>query len=122
LNKFTVLGAVAALVFVTPAMADDAGLRTKWSNEVGAIIKPVAVVADKPSGLGYRFVTITYEALKPCRSMTVMGHAYTKDDIQLPGFIVGQKMNVAQEQKFRDQFMMTYESGGYVVLDQASCH
>jgi hypothetical protein len=116
-----------ALVFLsTTTLANAAPAKSdapviKWNTEVGGVIKPLSVEVGIDMG-GGRIVTITYQALKPCRSMAIMGYPYSNDGAQLSGFIFGQKYNVTTGQKFREQFFAASEPGSYLVLEKASCN
>jgi hypothetical protein len=115
-----VVTAFCSLIFQTWAFAQD-GMTVKWTKEVGSIVKLLRVEADEPVG-GLRLVTFTYEAVKPCGQLSVYGHSYSKDDVQLPLFSLGaQKRSVTPGQKFRDQAVVTHEPGHYLLLDKAHC-
>lgn len=123
LKKFafcTVAIVLSTLISSTYALAQD-GMTVKWTKEVGSIVKLLRVEAGEPAG-GFRLVTFTYEAVRPCGQLSVYGHGYSKDDVQLPLFSLGvNKVNVSPGQKFRDQAVVTYEPGHYLVLDKAHC-
>lgn len=112
---------LCALAFSTHVLAED-GVDVKWTNEVGSVIKLLNVEASEPIS-SLRYVTFTYESLKPCRDLQVFGHSYSKDGVQLPLFnlSMASKRDVSLGQKFRDKATVVYEPGHYVVLDKAYC-
>jgi hypothetical protein len=112
--------ALCAMLSSAQVLAQQAPT-VKLSAEVGALVKVLSVDADAPTA-GIRMLTVTYEALKPCRQLSLFGHSYSIEGIQLPLFRLGAtKSNVVPGQKFRDQAFVTYEVGHYVVLERAYC-
>lgn len=114
---------IVATLFVamsTQAFAADK-MGIKFTDEVGEVIKLLYV--DPGTDRGYRLVTFTYQAVKNCPvRLSVYGHSYSKDDIQLSVFSLAMgKDNVTAGQKFRDTVQVTSEPGHYVILDKASC-
>lgn len=95
-------------------------LMLKSTEEVNAALKVTEVQAGQPMVMN-RSVKLTYQALKPCRQLTLSGHSYTKEGIQLAPFIVATRFSVQPGQTFRDEFLVTYEKGHYVSLDRAIC-
>lgn len=98
----------------------DSPVQVKWTNEVGAIVKPTGINAGEPLAT-LRMMTFTYEAQKACKRLSVFGHSYSHDGVQLAAFMLTQRMDVAPGQKFRDEVPVTYEPGHYVVLDKVYC-
>lgn len=98
----------------------DSRVDVKWTNEVGGVIKPTGISAGEPL-TSLRMMTFTYEVIKACKRLSVFGHSYSSDGVQLAAFILTQRMDVVPGQKFRDEVPVTYEPGHYVVLDKAYC-
>jgi len=105
------------------AVAGDAPNFLRWSNAVGEVIKPTNIATPTPDGSKYYTVRFTYEALKSCKEMSVYGRNYAKDGVEIGTFALGLggKLNVPAGQKFRDDVLMAYEPGHYLVLDKVYC-
>lgn len=120
-SQIVLFVAILMSVSTLAAAAKSDAPMVKWTANVAAVIKPISIEVGADMG-GGRLVTITYQALKPCRTMGIMGNPYSHDNIQLSGFIFGQKYNVAAGQKFREQFFAASEPGSYLMLDKAVCN
>lgn len=113
----TILGVLISSTYV---LAKDE-MSVKWTEEVGAVIKLLSVEADKPS-VGYRIAKFTFEASKPCGRLSVYGHNYSKDDVQLSVIGLGPtQVNVTPGQKFQHRDILVYEPGHYLVFDKVHC-
>lgn len=113
------LASISANVF-----AGDTSGFLRWTNAVGEVIKPTNVTMNPPlNGLRFYPVRFTYEALKPCKELSAYGRNYSKDGTEIGTFALGLggKLNVAAGQKFRDEVVINYEQGHYLVLDKVYC-
>lgn len=96
-------------------------LNVTWTEEVGTTVRFLGVEVGPPSS-GERVVSLTYQALKPCKRLALSGHSHAKDGVKLAKFdLTAGRSNVAVEQKFRDTVVVAYAAGHYLVLDTASC-
>jgi hypothetical protein len=115
---------LVVLLGVACAMTDAIGeekTSLKWTQDVGDAVEFLSFEADQPA-VNHRMVKVTYQAKKACRQMSVWGHSYSKDDVQLDVFaLTPGRFSVQPGQKFRDNFVATYEPGHYLVVDKVIC-
>lgn len=64
-------------------------VQVKWTYEVGLVVKPTAISAGEPL-VGLRMMTFTYEAQRACKRLSVFGHSYSPDGVQLAAFMLTQ--------------------------------
>ena len=96
-------------------------LNVTWTEDVGNTVRFLDVEVGAP-GSGGRVVSLTYQALKPCKRLTLAGHSHSKDGAKLARFdLTSGRSNVRVEQKFRDTVVVAYQAEHYLVVDQASC-
>jgi hypothetical protein len=106
------------------ATAGEESTFLRWTNEVGEVINPTNVSTPNPGAARHYLVKISYEALKHCKSLNATGHNYSKDKTQIGIFSLNvvYKENVKAGMKFRDEVLVAYEPGHYLVLDKVFCY
>jgi len=114
---------IIALFIPAYAVASDSPNFLKWTNAVGEVIKLTRIQTPTPDGSKFYTVRFTYEALKSCKELSVYGHNYSKDEVEIGTFTLslGGKFDVPVGKKFRDDVLMAYEPGHYLVLDKVYC-
>ncbi len=118
-NRLFVTGAVLSLAYTTASA--EAGVPIKLSRNVTETIKMISVNVEPAIAGNIHMASFTYEAPKACRTLSIFGHAYTKDNIQQGVFQVGSQMDVTTGQKFKDEATFTMDPGGFIAVDKASC-
>jgi hypothetical protein len=96
-------------------------LNVTWTEDVGRAVRFLGVEVGPPSS-GQRIVSLTYQALRPCKRLSLSGHSVSKDGIKLARFeLTSGKSNVRLEQKFRDTAVVVYDEGHHLIVDEVSC-
>ena len=125
--KKSIFGKAGILIFAACisaySVADDSPNFLKWTKAVGEVIKPTNIATPAPDGSKFYTARFTYEALKPCKELSVYGRNYSKDGVEIGTFALGLggKLDVPAGKKFRDDVLMAYEQGHYLVLDKVYC-
>lgn len=125
--KISIFSKAITLIFTACisiyASAGDSPDFLRWTNSVGDVIKLTNIATPAPDGSMSYIARFTYEALKSCRELSVYGHNYSKDGIEIGTFSLGlaSKFNVPVGKKFRDDVLMAYELGHYLILDKVYC-
>jgi hypothetical protein len=96
-------------------------LNVTWTEDVGSTVRFLDVEVGAP-GDGQRIVSLTYQALRPCKHLSLFGHSMSKDGTKLAKFaLTSGRSNAGVDQKFRDTVVVAYQEGHHLVVDEVSC-
>ncbi len=93
----------------------------KLADSVAEVIKVLKAEVGAPiSGIMVQ-VDITYEMLKPCRNLIILGKSISKDGVELQAGGASQRSDVSVGDKFKETYTPSYEPGHSFVIDEVTC-
>jgi hypothetical protein len=116
--KLHVVLAVTCMIVSAVALSQE--LRYGVSTEAGAVVRIVEVQLGQEMG-SLRQISVTYEAVKKCPFLGVIGHSYSSSNIQLAPVAFATRQDVVPGQQFRDQVFVANELGAYFMIDKVYC-
>ena len=109
-----------ALGLCTAAFASER-LNVTWTPQVAEVVRFLDVDVGPPAD-GQRIVTLAYQALKPCKHLSLFGHSVARDGVKLARFTLNPgRADTTADQRFRDTVTVRYQEGHHLVVDEVSC-